>query len=119
MTTKTKDFSAGEFRFPVVVQKNIAPPDNYGGQGKPEWVEAMPPVWCKIIDRGGSEGYGDGTTGRIRSTQGKTFVTWWNDDILTTHRLVWQNRAYNIGEVNNVEERNKFTEIVADTGVET
>jgi SPP1 family predicted phage head-tail adaptor len=118
MTSKTTDYSAGEFRFNVVVQKNVAKADNYGGQGKPEWVD-FTDIWCKITEKGGNEVFGEGTTGRIRSVQTVVFVTWWTEEVLTTHRLIWKNKAYNINDIKNVEERNKFTEIIADSGVET
>jgi len=120
MTSKTTDYSAGEFRFCVKVQKNLTKDDLAGGQGKPEWADDFE-IWCKVTEKtkGGGETYGDGTTGRIMSETRVYFATWWTEDVKTTHRLFYKNKAFNIRNVINVEDRNKFTEIVADAGVET
>ncbi len=121
MTEKTKDYSAGEFRFVVEVQRprylNDDTGDNAGGQGEPVW-ETIFEINCKITDKTGRETYGDGTQGRIRTYQYFQFVSWWREGIETTDRLLFQNTPFNITGINNIELRNKFIEITAESGVE-
>lgn len=113
---KTDPYTGGEFRFPVVVQRPTYAPDDSGGQTT-TWSDiAM--VYCAIDNKSGREPYGDGSTGRVRTEQQFAFTTWWRDDIQQTDRLVYDNKYWNIRQLNNLQLRNKFLQIVAEAGVE-
>lgn len=117
MTTKTKDISAGELRFPVSVQKPVYTNDNAGGQGKPKW-ETKFEIYCKVEDKKSSEQYSDGSTGRVRGYSYFLFTSWWREDIEITDRLLFRGKLFNIRGINNIEQRNKFIEITSESGVE-
>jgi len=113
---KTPDYSGGEFRFPVVVQRPIYTPDDSGGQ-ETSWSDQFT-IFCDIDNAGGSEPYGDGSTGRIRTQQTFNFTSWWRDDIQQTDRLAYNGLFWNIRQINNLNLRNKFIQIKAEAGVE-
>ena len=117
MTTKTRDLSAGEFRFLVLVERPENKPDNSGGQGNTVWRPFLE-IFCKIVDKSGREQYSDGSTGRIRTYQYWQFFSWYREEIKVTDRLIFNKLAYNIRSINNLELRNKFMQIDADSGVE-
>jgi head-tail adaptor len=54
----------------------------------------------------------------VRTFQSYAFSTWWRTDIQQTDRLSFQGNLFNIRAINNVELRNKFLVIVAESGVE-
>lgn len=114
---KTPDYSGGEFRFPVVVQRPTYTPDDSGGQVT-VWNDIIPEMFCAIDNAGGSEPYGDGSTGRIRTQQMFNFTTWWRDDIQQTDRLIYGGLSWNIRQINNLNLRIKFIQIKAEAGVE-
>jgi SPP1 family predicted phage head-tail adaptor len=114
---KTADITAGEFRFPVEVQRPSYTDDGSGGQNK-TWPTVIPVVFCAVENRQGSEPYGDKDKGRIRTFQTFSFTTWWRDDIQVTDRLLFQGTLFNIRRINNLDLRNKFLQIIADSGVE-
>jgi SPP1 family predicted phage head-tail adaptor len=113
---KTADITAGEFRFLVTVQRPTNSPDGSGGFDV-VWNDVAT-FYAQITNEQGSETYGDGPTGRVRTFQRFSFSTWWRTDIQQTDRLSFQGNLFNIRAINNIELRNKFLQIVAESGVE-
>lgn len=116
MKIKTADITAGEFRFLVTVQRPTNSADGSGGFDV-VWNDVAT-FYAQITNEQGDERYGDGTTGRVRTFQRFAFSTWWRTDIAQTDRLSFQGTLYNIRALNNIELRNKFLVIVAESGVE-
>jgi head-tail adaptor len=114
---KSLQFVAGDFRFPVEVQRPDYVPDGSGGQ-KTAWLTAIPVVFCAVTNKQGSEPYSDQGSGRVRTFQKFLFTTWYGVDIRQTDRLFFQGLYYNIRQVNNLNLLNKFLQIEADAGVE-
>lgn len=116
MIKKTDAYTGGEFRLPVVVERPTYTPDDMGGQVT-VWTQVAS-FFAAIENDSGSEPYGDGSTGRVRTAQTYKFTTWWRSDILQTDRLVYDGIKWNIRRINNLSLRNKFLQIVAEAGVE-
>lgn len=114
---KSPQYSAGDFRFPVTVQRSTSVDDGAGGQTV-TWANHIAIVMCAVENKKGSEPYGDKSEGRIRTFQKFIFTTWFGPDIVETDRLLFQSRLYNIRQVNNIKLLNKFLQIEADSGVE-
>ncbi len=117
MSIKLKDILASEFRFSVMVQRATYKPDNSGGQGAAVWNDCLE-IYCKVAPWKGREEYSDGSTGRIRTEQYWMFYSWFRSEIKETDRLLFQGKLYNIRSLDNVELRNKFLAISAESGVE-
>lgn len=110
-------YVAGDFRFPVEVQRPVYGDDGAGGQTT-TWTVHVPVVMCAVDNKTGSEPYSDKASGRIRTFQKFVFTTWYGVDIVPTDRLLFQGLLYNIRAVNNLKLLNKFLQIDADAGVE-
>lgn len=117
MMSETHAFTAGEFRFPVGVERPVDTPDGAGGSTT-ACVCVIPIIWCHMEQSTANETYNDQAGGRVRTFQGVRFTTWWRDDIRATDRLTYQGVVYNIRGVNNLLNRNKFLQITAESGVE-
>jgi SPP1 family predicted phage head-tail adaptor len=117
MMSENHAWTAGEFRFPVAVERPIDTPDGAGGSST-AWVVTIPIIWCSVEEMTGDEQYGDKDKGRVRTFKKVRFTSWFRDDIKATDRLVLEGVLYNIRTVTNLLLRNKFVQIVADCGVE-
>lgn len=117
MMKENYPYTAGEFRSPIAIERPTSVPDGVGGQ-EVTWNPYLPVVWCFMENRMSKEDYGDSSTGRVRSFNKVNFVTWWRDDILVTDRIFYLGVYYNIRGVNNLLFRNKFLQMVAESGVE-
>lgn len=116
MKRTTDNYTAGEFRFPVVVQRVSYTDDGHGGQEK-RWNDG-PTIWCYIEEKRSIERFSDSSLGRIRSEELWEFTTWWRDDIGVEDRLSWNGRLWNIRSADNLLGRNKFLVVIAEAGVE-
>lgn len=116
MRRKSDDYTAGELRSKIVVERPQYTPDDSGGRTK-VWVEHVT-FYAFVEEKSSRERYADGSLGRLRSEELWEFTTWFRSDILVTDRLVWAGRYWNIRDVENILNRNKFTRITAEAGVE-
>lgn len=116
MRAKTDDYTAGDLRQPVIVQRVTYTPDDSGGKTK-VWSDAFT-IFCFVTNKSGSEQYSDGSTGRVRMVETWEFTTWWRTDMDVTQRLSWDGRLWNIRDIENIMGRNKFARISAEAGVE-
>lgn len=116
MKDRSPPYTAGEFRFPVDVQRASSADDGSGGQNI-VWQTALT-MMCAVENAQGDEAYSDKALGRVRAVQTFKFTTWWRDDVLVTDRLIFQGQQFNIRQVNNWLLRNKFLQLVAESGVE-
>lgn len=117
MMKKTPEYTAGEFRQPISIWRPTSTPNGSGGQDV-SWAEHIPVVFCIMEDMSGDEGYGDNSTGRVRTLNKNKFTTWWRDDIAVTDQIRYLGVQYNIRRIDNVLMRNKFLSIEAESGVE-
>jgi head-tail adaptor len=116
---ETDDYSAGEMRHYVTVQKPVYSDDGSGGQTLTSWATTMK-VYCYMQQKKSWEKYGDGSTGgRVISTDIWEFTTWWRAGVETTHRLAFGGKVWNIRNVENLLQRNKYLRLTAEAGVET
>lgn len=116
MRAKTDDYTAGDLRQPVIVQSVVTTADGSGGQNK-VWSDAVT-IFCFVSQKSGSEVYSDGSIGRVRAVDLWEFTTWWRTDLAVTQRLSWNGRLWNIRNIENIMNRNKFARITAEAGVE-
>lgn len=116
MTVKTDEYSAGDFRSVVTVQRCTETPDGSGGQST-AWADVAT-LFCLAVCKREGEEYGDGSTGRIKSVEVISFTTWWQDSFTVKDRVSFEGRLFNIREIENLKRRNKFMKIVAEAGVE-
>jgi SPP1 family predicted phage head-tail adaptor len=117
MKNKTDPYTAGEFRFPVTIERPQYGDDGSGGQST-VWVTHIENLMCAVENRQGSEPYSDSGAGRVRTFQKYIFTTWFRTDIEQTDRIRFQGDLFNIRNTNNIQLRNKFLQIEADAGVE-
>ena len=118
MMSETHAFTAGDFRFPVTVERPIDVPDGAGGTST-TWVVYIPVIWCHMEEWHGDEKYSDNSGGRVRTFKAMRFTTWFRDDIKETDRLRDQTGLlYAVKRVHNLLLRNKFLQLTADAGVE-
>lgn len=110
-------YVAGDFRFPINVDRPVYEDDGVGGQTI-RWTRTITNLLCAVENKQGSEPYGDSASGRIRTFQKFVFTTWWGVDILQTDRITFDGVLYNIRQVNNLKLLSKFLQIEADAGVE-
>lgn len=116
MKTRNEPFTAGEFRFLVEVQKVHLSNDGAGGQTK-SWKKHAE-FFAAVTNQSGTERYSDSALGRVRTQQKWLFTTWYREDITVEMRLFFNGQHYNIRVINNLELRNKFIQIEAESGVE-
>ena len=118
MKKKTDDFTAGEMRHLVTIQKPVYTDDGAGGKTITSWALVCK-AYCYMEEIRSWEKYGDDATGgRIISTGTWAFTTWWRKGVETTHRLAFGNKYWNIRSSENLLERNKYLQIVCEKGVE-
>lgn len=117
MRRKTAQFTGGEFRHPVAVQRATYTVDAAGGAAT-VWADVISPLFCDVENTTGKEVYGEAQPGRLRTVQTFNFTTWYRDDIDQTDRLVFDGKLWNIRQINDLDLRHKFLQIVAESGVE-
>jgi len=110
------DYTAGELRERVQVQRVRYTPDGAGGQLK-TWVDHVV-LFAFVEEKSARENYADSSLGRIRTEKHWEFTTWKRGDITVQDRLVWADRLWDIRSVENLLARNKFIRIIAEAGVE-
>lgn len=110
-------YTAGDFRFPVTIQRPVYSDDGAGGQIT-TWTTHLASILCAVENKTGSEPYGDKSDGRVRTFQKFLFTTWFGYDIKQTDRVLFQGLLFNIRQVNNLKLLNKFMQVEADAGVE-
>jgi len=113
---RTDDYTAGDLRQPVVVQRVTYTPDGSGGQDK-TWAD-FATIYCFVENKASDERFADGALGRIRTFERWEFTTWRRTDITVEDRLSWNGTLWNIRGVENVLSRNKFLRLIAEAGVE-
>ena len=114
--SKPYERRAGDFRHPVTVQRETDTDDGSGGQNA-TWSNYCT-IYCEIEHTTATETSGDKFPGRVRTEEMQTFRSWWRDDLTTEDRLNWDGVLWNIRHVEDIDQRHKYMEIVAERGVE-
>lgn len=109
---KCCDIKAGDLRNQVSLQRKQNNSDGAGGSII-TWLEYATP-WCKITPKTGGEKL---YLGRL-DAQGLSSVTMrYRADIVASDKLVFKGQEFQIRSIINVEERNKYTELLIERGV--
>lgn len=103
---------AKDFRKPVTLKRITFVEDGGGGQKK-TLVDAGI-IWCSMKFKGGSEPlFAD----RKQTETTVEFTTRYRDDIAATDTLEYNGVSYNITSAQDVDFKNEFLIILADSGV--
>ena len=108
---KCCDIKAGDMRHRASLQRKQRAPDGAGGSVI-TWQEYATP-WCKITPKTGSERiYLD----RLNAQGLSSVLMRYRSDIDEKDKFVFRGREYQIRSIINVEERNRYTELVIEKG---
>lgn len=70
-------------------------------------------IWCMIETTSGGESV---IAGRLEHSEGLTFTTHYNSEILETDRLKFENEYFKITRIENIDRKQSFIRIYAETG---
>jgi len=109
---KCCDIKAGDLRNQVSLQRKQINSDGAGGTVV-TWVEYATP-WCKITPKTGNEKI---YLGRLDAQGLSSVTTRYMSTIIESDKLVFKNKEFQIRSIINIEERNKYTEMLIERGV--
>jgi len=109
---KCCDIKAADLRHRVSLQRKQNNSDGVGGSTI-TWVEYATP-WCKITPKTGGEKL---YLGRLDAQGLSSVVMRYRADIVASDKLVFKGQDFQIRSIINVEERNKYTELLIERGV--
>ena len=108
---KCCDIKVGDLRHRVSIQRKTRAPDGVGGSIV-TWVQYATP-WCKITPKTGSERiYLD----RLNAQGLSTVIMRYRADMSEKDKLVFRGNEYQIRSIINIEERNRYSELVIEKG---
>lgn len=100
----------GEFKYPIEIQEFIETPNNDDIPTK-TWATFIK-IRAKVINTSGKEyiqGQGIGS-----AIYKKFYIRFPRQEVTTDSRILYNNQVFNITYVNNVDDANKYLEIVAE-----
>ena len=101
---------AGEFKFPIEIQEFVEMPNNDDIPTK-NWATFIN-IRAKVINTSGKEYIqGQGTGSAIYK---KFYIRFPRQEVTTDSRILYNNQVFNITYVNNVDDANKYLEIIAE-----
>lgn len=105
----------GHFRHRITFQEQVETPDGGGGYDL-SWqnIAEMPTVWARIIPLSGSERL---AAQRLESRITHRIRIRYRAGITPDLRAAFKGRTFNIRAVINVEEKNRFLDLLAEEGV--
>ena len=103
---------SGELRHQVSLQRKQNNSDGVGGSII-TWSEYATP-WCKISPKSGGEKL---YLGRLDAQGLSSVVMRYRADIVESDKLVFKDQEFQIRSIINVEEMNRFTELLIERGV--
>ncbi|MDX2027697.1 MAG: phage head closure protein [Alphaproteobacteria bacterium] len=101
----------GELRKQVAIQAETPTADNAGGYAL-AWT-TVATLWAEITPLDGREIY---TAQHLEGRVTHRVTMRWRSGVTTDMRLVYSDRAFNIRAVMNVDERNRWLELLVEEG---
>ena len=101
---------AGEFKLPIEIQEFIEMP-NADDIPTQHWATFIK-IRAKVINTSGRE-YTQGQ-GMGSSIYKKFYIRFPRQEVTTDHRILHNNQIFNITYVNNIDDQNKYLEIIAE-----
>lgn len=109
---KCCDLYAGKLRNKISLEREVVTPDGFGGSSH-VWVE-IKTFRAYIKPVSGSERL---HSQRLEASMSHKVFIRYNNDIMPTDRINYNGRFFQIRAVINIEERNKWLELVCEEGV--
>lgn len=109
---KCCDITAGMLRHSVFIQRLHKIPDGAGGWIK-EWV-SIGSSFAFVRAQNGNERFG---ADRLNAEVRYKAVIRWRNDISTADRIIFEEKAYQIRSIIDVEFRKKFLDLDLESGV--
>lgn len=109
---KCCDITASQLRHKIEIQRLQEVADDLGGFST-QWV-TLKTKRAKVVPMSGRELI---HADKIDATAVSRFVIRFDADIMESDRIVLKGKEYNIRSIINIEEENRFNEIMAERGV--
>lgn len=111
---KCCEISLSDFRHKITIQRKQDAPDGFGGSVT-TWVNVAQP-WARMKPKSGSEKV---YLGRLDAKSMASIVVRYNSNyaILESDKLIARGVEYNIRSIVNIEERDKYLELLVESGV--
>lgn len=106
--------SAGKLRHYAELQQKQTVSDGGGGETV-TWAKQKD-IWCEIRPVSGSQRM---ESMRRNSTISHEILAWYDADITTEKRIVFEGKAFNIDAVYSPDEKHEYSRIIASEGVAT
>ena len=101
----------GDLRDRLTIQRETRTPDGAGGFTT-AWSD-VGTVWAQAVPSGGQERL---IAGSLRSKQGWTITIRWRGDVTNKDRFVLNDRALNIGSIEDPDRRRERLVALCETG---
>jgi SPP1 family predicted phage head-tail adaptor len=111
---KCCDITPAKLSNKVLLQKLVLTDDGAGGQSR-TWQDVHS-VWAYIVQTSGSERF---ESDRLVAIANFRATIRFRNDITEINRIVFKDKAYQIRNVNNIEYKNKYLELILENGVAT
>jgi SPP1 family predicted phage head-tail adaptor len=102
----------GRLRYKVDLQKATDTAD--GGGGRSQAYSNIAQIYADIRPQSGTEQY---RQGKVQDKTTHNIFVRHRADISTAYRIKYENRLFNIRQIINVDERDRFLKLVCDEGV--
>lgn len=106
--------TSSRLRHRLTLQEEVMTPDGAGGYAR-TW-ENVADIWSEIAPISGKERF---FAGHIQAQCTHRITLRYRDDITAKHRLVFEERLFNIRSVMNRHEDNELLELLVEEGVAT
>jgi SPP1 family predicted phage head-tail adaptor len=112
MTAKTT--TSSRLRHRLTLQAEVMTPDGAGGYVR-TWNDVAN-IWAEIIPFSGRERF---FSGKIQAETTHRILLRYRSDITAAHRLMFENRIFNIRAIMNAREQRDVLELLVEEGVAT
>lgn len=104
--------SIGRLRYKVALQKATDTAD--GGGGRSQVFNTIATLFADIRPKGGDE---TDRQGKVQPKTTYTIIIRHRDDISTDYRISYDSRIFQIQNILNIDERDRFLELAVSEGV--
>ena len=111
---KCCDLTSGKLRTPVVFERETRTPDGAGGSTITWSTQYATRAYVKPVS--GTERY---RAGRLEAAQQVRIFIRYTDKIKTSDRVTYKGEALQVRAIINLEERDRWLEVYAESGVVT
>tara|TARA_R100000773_G_C4221020_1_gene119849 strand:+ start:1661 stop:1987 length:327 start_codon:yes stop_codon:yes gene_type:complete len=103
--------SIGRMRYPVTLQSPTVTRD--AGGGLTESYTTLATLFADIRPVSGSEKY---RQGKLQESVTHEIIVRYRSDIATNYRIVYESRNFNIRNIRNIDERDRFLKLICTEG---